>query len=200
MSCRRGFSLLEALVVAVVALGLIGVAWGLLGGAARQGRLAEGKIQAVQASLLATVSLQRDLGTLEEGRRGLAPPLARTGIAGTSLSFLRRDPTPGAPPEVVTWEHDTDAGTLTRRVGSGPPRTVAGRIEDFLVRVVGPGAREGPAVLYTLVGGTRDPGSAQTQARTRRSVLVGGAPRLGGGTAPWVRAWNPPREGPPPAP
>lgn len=186
---RRGFTLAEVMVFGALAVVVLGLVWGLVRDAARGSVRVEGKLQAVEATLLAGARLARDLELVEETPG--ARPSAQVGAART---VLRLPPAPvGGGRPAVTYTFDAAEGSLRRQLDGEDPDRLPGRFEAFLVRLVEPGGDEGASVLYSLVGvgGAAEPAAPnQGPARGRRAVLVGGAPREAAAGRQRYPAWN----------
>lgn len=180
---RSGLGLVEVCLFGALGLFLISVTWAALSSSARGGREVEGKAQALEATLLASAWLQRDLNSLAEGPGALLR--AEVGIAGTDLSvpILR----PGAEQaQAIQYHFDPVDGHLIRQAPGEDPRKLPGTLASFLVRTTGEVGIEGPCLLYTMVGRgqTSDlPGD--------RSIVYGGVPREHLAASRNFPGWNP---------
>lgn len=193
---RSGVTLVEALLFGAIGVFLLGVTWAGLRSALRGGARLEGKVQALEGSLLASARLQRDLAMLSESEGDLAR--VDVSIGGTTLTFPVA--LPGRDRSVrVTYLHDPESGRLTRQLEGEEARTLPGDFESFVARVVGAYGSEDPSVLYTLVARGELSGAVAAESgpdRSARSVLVGGAPRELLAAEKNYPNWNPIRPAP----
>jgi len=105
---RRGFTLVELLVAAALASGMLAAAWGWLWTSAAAARRVDFDAQAATAQAFAARRLRADLLSCA----GLCPP--ELGVCGPSrLTLLRRDPASGDE-EVTLVAWDPARGVLWR--------------------------------------------------------------------------------------
>lgn len=188
---RRGMTLVEIMVFGGLALFVVAAAGSLLGDSFRRARNTQTKLEGVQANLILSLTLERDLERLYEGQNHRIE--FRTGPDASSLKFFRMADTSAEgewdPLEVVEVEYAFDgaSGKVSRREGSrtdvlpGVFERVSFRLADPVdPSTLPPGVlAEAPSVIFSAVAiGEATRARAESERRgPERAVIVGGVGR-----------------------
>lgn len=146
---RRGYTLVEVSVFAGVGLIVIAGVWSIFNSSLRRGKATDAKVQGLQAVLLLSRSIERDMAMLYENA-GKTPGAAKDIVqyqeepgVGTTiwLSRYHADPArdPGAtwgalPLQRVRYRFDATTKRVFRAVDAGPERPMFGLFETVRFR------------------------------------------------------------------
>lgn len=202
---RRGFTMVEAVVFLPIATIVIVLAWTFFQSSARKGKATDVKLQGVQATLLFTLNVERDLDGLYEDQNHEVKILDE----GRGIQFWRcATPSPEGnwdplPLEKIEYRFDSLLGKLYRKAGDKPEDSILGCFEAVQFRLEHPlGASgtdtaaplpHGPAVVFSAVAVPEEDIKKPLEERDarHRTTLFSAVPRRWLAGRAGYPFWNP---------